>query len=119
MSIDHIKAASRKAKGKRPIFFEDRQAERVLNMVMALAGELAVTRERLDTVERLLAASGQVKRADIEAFTPDADAAKERQLAQQEFIARVMRIVQQEREGLEENAAGQPDVEAIITTLSK
>ena len=57
-------------------------------------------------------------RDDIEAYTPNADAAKERQLAQQEFIARVLRIVQQEREGLEENAAGQPDVDAIIDTLS-
>lgn len=119
MSIDPIKEASRKAKGKRPVFFEDRQAERVLNITMALAQELAVTRERLDTLERILASRGQVRRSDIEQWKPNDEEARERQLWQQEFIARILRIVQQEREGLEEAAGGQPDTDTIISKLTQ
>ena len=47
-----------KAKGRRPYFFDDPAVDKLLAMTMALAGELAVTRERLDTVERILAEKG-------------------------------------------------------------
>ena len=52
--IDINKLANAKSKGKRPYFFDDPAVERVLSITMAVATELAVTRERLDTVERLL-----------------------------------------------------------------
>ena len=55
--------ASRKSKGKRPWFYESKEAERVLNVALALAQELAVTRERMDTLERLLEAKGVLARA--------------------------------------------------------
>jgi hypothetical protein len=119
MSIDPIKEAGRKARGKRPLFFEDQQAERVLNITMALAQELAVTRERLDTLERILASKGQVNRSDIEQWQPNDEEARERQLWQQDFIARILRIVQQEREGIKEAAGGQPDTDTIISKLNQ
>lgn len=118
MSIDAIKEAGRKAKGKRPYFFEDRQTEQLLNIVMAVAGEVAVMRERLDTVERLLEEKGSLTRDDIERWTPDADAARERQLWHQEYIARILRIIQQEREDIAEKAAGQEDLETIENRLA-
>lgn len=118
MSIDHITEAGRKAKGKRPYFFEDRQAEQVLNIVMAVAGEVAVLRERLDTVERLLDEKGSLRREDIEHFTPDDEAARQRQLWHQEYIARILRIVQQEREAISENAEGQPGMETLVDRLA-
>jgi hypothetical protein len=42
------------AKGKRPVYFEDPQVDKLLAMVIALTGEVSVLRERLDTLERLL-----------------------------------------------------------------
>ncbi|MBW4504596.1 MAG: hypothetical protein KME57_34885 [Scytonema hyalinum WJT4-NPBG1] len=47
---------SKTAKGKRPVYFEDPQTDKVLAIVMALIGEVSVLRERLDTIERLLEA---------------------------------------------------------------
>ena len=37
------------AKGRRPQFLDDPDSDRLLAMIMALTGELAVLRERLDT----------------------------------------------------------------------
>ncbi len=97
---DYIALANTKAKGKRPAYFDDPTSDRMLSILMALVGEVGVVRERLDTVERLLAANGSITRADIEAYTPDGQAQYERGLQQREFIARILRGVQQDMEAL-------------------
>lgn len=100
MAIDPLAQAGEKARGKRPWFLDSQDGERVLNIVMAVAQELAVVRQRLDTVERLLEKNGVVTRADIEAFAPSQDEADERGAWTQEYIARILRIVQQENEAI-------------------
>lgn len=100
MAFDPLSQAGAKARGKRPWFLENQDAERVMNIVMALAQEVSVMRQRLDTVERLLETRGVITRADIEAFTPSRAQADERGAWNQEFIARVLRIVQQENEAI-------------------
>ncbi len=98
MSInDAIAEAGAKAAGKRP-YFLDEQVETVLAITMAAVQELAVARQRIDTLERLLEGKGVVSRSEIETFAPDPAAAVERALANQEYIARVLRIVQQRNE---------------------
>ncbi len=119
MSLDHITEASRKAKGQRPYFLADNQTEQLLNITMALAQELAVTRERMDTIERLLEAGNGVTREAIEHYTPDDTAAEQRQLWHQEFIARILRVVQQSREEIAEQSHGQQDMSTIVEQLSK
>jgi hypothetical protein len=99
---DALQQAGAKPAGKRP-YFLDRQVERVLAITMALAQELAVARQRTDTLERLLTARGLLAAGEIDDFAPDAAASAERQMWNQEFIARILRIVQQENE-----AATQP-----------
>lgn len=94
---DAIAEAGAKPAGKRP-FFLDAEIESILAITMAVAQELAVTRQRADTLERLLEAKGVLTRAEIESFRPDADAATTRALANQEYIARILRIVQQRNE---------------------
>jgi hypothetical protein len=113
-AVDWIALAGKKAKGKRPAYFEDPAIDRLLSIVMALAGEVAVNRERLDTVERLLDANGTLSRADIEAFKPDRDAGYARGLATREYIARILRGVQQDMEALEEV---EPPVEDVAVEL--
>ena len=100
MSLDPLALAGAKAKGKRPYFLDDKDNERVLNIVMALAQEVAVMRERMDTIERLLEKNKTISRADIESFAPTKAEAAERGLLHQEFITRILRIVQQEREAI-------------------
>jgi len=93
------------ASGKRPHFFENADLDRLLAIVWAMAGELAVTRERLDTVERLLAARDLLDRAQIDAYRPDEVAAAERGRWQIEYIARLLRVLQQEVDELRRQAA--------------
>lgn len=97
--IDPLKLAGAKPKGKRPFFLKDPDVERVLAITMAVAQELAVMRERLDTVECLLEAKG-VTKADIESFTPTKAQAEQRGAWTQEYLARILRIYQQDIEGL-------------------
>lgn len=113
--IDWISRAGAKAKGKRPQYFEDPALDRMLSILLATVGEVSVLKERLDTVERLLDAKGTISRADIEAYEPDRDAAYERGLATKEYLARVMRGVQQDMEAMA--AAVEPPVEEVSRTL--
>ena len=94
---DALAGAGAKPAGKRPYFLEP-QVERVLAITMTIAQELAVSRQRADTLERLLIAKGVIAKGDIDAFVPDAVASAERQMWNQEYIARILRIVQQENE---------------------
>jgi hypothetical protein len=87
---------SKTAKGKRPVYFDDPQTDKVLAIVMALIGEVSVLRERLDTIERLLEAKDILAIADIEAYQPDESVAKEREQWRAEYIARVLRVLQTE-----------------------
>jgi hypothetical protein len=84
------------AKGKRPVYFDDPQTDKVLAIIMALIGEVSVLRERLDTIERLLEAKDILAIADIEAYQPDDSVAKEREQWRAEYIARVLRVLQTE-----------------------
>jgi hypothetical protein len=99
--VDWILRAGARAKGKRPDFLGDSNDERILSILLAVAAELAVVKERLDTVERLLDAKGTISRDDIEAYAPDCAAGHERGLMHREYAARIMRGVQQDMESLE------------------
>lgn len=110
--LDWMALANKKAKGKRPEYFDDTQDELTLSILMALVGEVSVMRERLDTVERLLDSKGCVERSDIESFVPDKDEAFERGMLTREFIYRVMRGPHQAAEALKQT-------EPAISEVSK
>jgi hypothetical protein len=114
--IDWIARSGAKAKGKRPDFLDDPDAEKMLSMLMALVGEVSVLRERLDTVERLLETRGTISRADIEHYKPDLETGLERNRIVREYIARVMRGVQQQMQTL---AQPEPPIEDVIKDLAK
>jgi hypothetical protein len=99
--IDVMALAYRRPKGKRPWYFDDPAVEKVLNITMAVAGELAVTRERLDAVERLLDVQGTLKRAAIDGFVPDERAIAERDAWRHAYLTRILRVVTQELEAIE------------------
>ena len=114
--IDVFKLANARAKGKRPNFLEDPAVERVLSITLALAGELAVARERIDTIERLLEKDKLLSRQAIEEFVPTKEQARQRAMWHQEYLARIFRIVQQELEALE---ATDPSSEAVGKSLAE
>lgn len=100
MSDDLNDLINKQAKGKRPQFLGTKAEEHLMSMVMALMQELAVTRERLDTVERLLDQKSLVAKPEVDGFEPDAEAETERQTAQHQLIATVMRSLEQEVQAL-------------------
>ena len=87
--------ANAKPKGKRPEYFSDVMAENHFSITMSLVAELAVARERIDTLERVLVNKGLLSGDEVEKYIPDDDAAQARQLAQVEYSARVFRAMQQ------------------------
>ena len=99
--LDWIARSGAKAKGQRPQYFDDPAVDRLYSLTLALASELSATRDRLDTVERLLEAQGGLKRKDIEEYAPDKTASDERGESTRAYVARIMRGFQQEVEAME------------------
>ncbi|MFN6514194.1 MAG: hypothetical protein RMY29_006815 [Nostoc sp. CreGUA01] len=91
------------AKGKRPVYLENPQTDKLLAMVMALTGEVSVLRDRLDTIERLLEVKGILSASDIEGYQPDAKIIHEREKWRAEYIARVLRVVEEELQTLSQD----------------
>lgn len=98
----------KKAKGQRPEYFADPAIEKTLSITMALAGEVAVMRDRLDTIERLLEAGGPVSRSAIDAHIPGPAVREARDAWRDAFLGNVLRIIHQEREELQQAAAAHP-----------
>lgn len=114
--VDWIALSVKRAKGKRPDYFDDPAIDRLLSITMALVGEVSVLRQRLDTAERLLEARGVLARAEIEGYAPDAQAGYERGVETKAFIARVMRGVSQAVEAM---AADDRPVEEVSRALGE
>ncbi len=81
----------RVATPRRAIPGEDPEVSRLAAMVLALLGELTVTRERVDTLERLLEAGNVLSQAAVEAYEPDTRATEARDRLRRSQIAKVMR----------------------------
>ena len=109
---------AKKAKGKKPTFFVDPQVDKLMAIVMALAGEVSVLRERLDTVERLVEAKGILSRQEIEAYRPDPQAAEEREQWRTAYIARVLRVIHEELEAVERGEITPESYEAAVRAVS-
>lgn len=95
--------AVQKAKGKRPQYLDATSSDHLLSMIMVLAEELAVSRERTDTLERLLEERGILPRDDIETYTPSPEIGAERQIKHSEYISRLLRSLRHEVDALSGN----------------
>ncbi|MEM1019091.1 MAG: hypothetical protein ACFBZ9_07235 [Sphingomonadales bacterium] len=109
----------KKARGQRPEYFEDPAIDKVLSITMALAGEMAVMRDRLDTVERLLEAGDPVTRESINSYQPDVSVRDERDAWRESFLDIVLRRVHQEREELEAEAETAKTYDEAINLVEK
>lgn len=94
--------ANAKSQGKRPEYFDDPMAEQSFSISMALMAELAVARERIDTLERLLVSKGLLSENDVDYFVPNEEEGQERQQAQVEYSARILRSLHQQVEAMSE-----------------
>ena len=99
----------RVAKGRRPLFMRDPDVDKLLAMIMAMSGEIALLRGRLDTHERLLAAGQPVTPQAIDAFVPDAASEAAREAQRQAMLARVFRIL-----AVAAAQTQQPDIDKLV-----
>jgi hypothetical protein len=88
----------RPAKAPYPHFYADPNIDRLMTMVMNLAAEVAVLRERLDTHEQVAAAKQLFTPADIEAYDPADDIRAARDAWRNRFLDRLLTVVQEDME---------------------
>ncbi len=75
--------------------------DRLFGVALAMASEIAVLRERLDTIERLLDSKGMISPEEIEDFRADASVQDERDAVRKRFISKVLKPV---RDGMARDA---------------
>ena len=78
-------------KGRNPHFFDDPNIDRLIGMVMELASEVSVLRDRLDTHERLAAKSNIYDIKAVEGFIPSEKEAKDRDAWRSQFLDRILK----------------------------
>jgi hypothetical protein len=98
-----MRQLERNAKGKRPLFYDTPGMDEAMSMIMVLANELMVVRDRLDTVEKVAAAKGVMLDAEIEAFEPDQEVLEARELRRQDFLARLFYLARKQAAELQSN----------------
>lgn len=88
-----------KAKGARPTYFDDDGVtDAVISIVTSLAAEVWALRERVDSLEAVLARHGALDPAEVEAHRPDGEAAEARAAEAAAFTSRVFRVFEEMRE---------------------
>ncbi len=115
---EHVEL-QKKARGQRPDYFADPAIDKILSITMALAGETAVLRDRLDTIERLLETGQPISRSAIDTYVPDDNVRTDRDAWRETFLGNVLRIVHQEREELAKRAAETGPYEDAIMFVEK
>lgn len=96
-------------KGHRPQVFDDPAIDQLYAAYVALATELSVAFDRIDTLERLLTERTGLPREAIEQFEPDAVAAQARADRRAELAARLLKPFRDYREQRIARAAAEPD----------
>jgi hypothetical protein len=91
---------------RRAIPQEDPAVARVTAISLALASELAVARERIDTLERLLQGAGVLTAGAVDAYEPDPAAQAARDALRQGQIRRIFRPLQVDAENAARDAGG-------------
>jgi hypothetical protein len=107
-----------KARGQRPVYFDDPAVDKVLSIALALAGEVAVLRDRLDTLERLGAAGVTISPQAVEKYQPDAAVRAERDAWRERFLEVVLRSIHQDKEELERQAGSYEDAVRLVESDS-
>ena len=82
----------RHARGKRPEFYETPGLDQAMSMIMVLANEFCVLRDRLDSAERAAKAKGIDLAQGIENLELDQAALEEREERRQEFLRRLFYV---------------------------
>jgi hypothetical protein len=106
---DPMQDPPRRPKGRRPQVFDDPALDQLHAAFLAMATELAVAFERIDTLERLLEQRTGIARADIVGYRPEAAAADDRAARRADLAERLLRPFRDYREDLLARAEQPPE----------
>lgn len=93
-AIDHERPLV--PKGIRPAFTGDSRIDQVLSIAMAVATEVAVLHEELDTVARFAAQGKPFSLEDLEKYVPDDEVLKARAEWRRAYLKRLLRVLREE-----------------------
>lgn len=108
-----------KARGARPNFSDDPSVDRLIAIVTALAGEVSVLHDQIDSVRRVLDQKGVITSEDLDAFVVDESVDAERDEWREMFLDNVFRIVHQEQEALAEGDQTDEAYAKIVDEVDK
>ncbi|MEZ5498379.1 MAG: hypothetical protein R3E77_02995 [Steroidobacteraceae bacterium] len=80
-----------------PLLLHDVPMDNAVGAIVALTAEVHILRERLQTLEAVLAGQGTVSRTALERYQPDVDEALERNRSLGEFTSRVLSELARDR----------------------
>lgn len=103
--VDALVALIGSARGDRPQSLACAEAEEVLNIALATVVELAVSNERIDRLERLVAELSGRSVEDLREIGYDGEIADERRSATEALITRALRIMLDPRASRTSHAA--------------
>ncbi len=83
-------------RGKRPYFFADPAIDTLMSVVLEMAQEISVLRERQDAMERFMESRGGFDRSAFEAFEPGEEAAAAMAEWRAAYLQRLFRVVRRE-----------------------
>ncbi len=89
-------AIKRTVKGRRPQFNDDSSMDNAHGMIMALAAELAVLHDRVDTMQRVAARKGIVLSEEIESFVPDDETLVAREEWRRALLRRMFYVLREQ-----------------------
>lgn len=88
------------AAGRRPAFFQQDGVDQLVAMVLELATEVMVVKERLFTLEAVAAARGLDLTADIETYTPGPEAAARLDKMRRDLTSNLFRTLNREHRSI-------------------
>ena len=91
--VEALTALLSTARGSRPQSLASREAEEVLNITLAVLVELAVSNDRIDRLERMVADLRGEPVEDLRELRYQGEIAQERQQATDALLARALRIM--------------------------
>lgn len=109
MSFDLLDAARNSVNESlvaRKTLLDDHVEDRLVHVCMAVAAETAVMADRLDRLERVLTARGQLLPGEVDRFELTPDQSDERLRWHEAFAERLLRVVVQDIEALRGRDAG-------------
>lgn len=93
--LAHLHRALGESSAPRPAYFDDPDVDRVLAITLAVAEEVGVVAERLDSMQRVLESRGLIDAGEIDAYQPGDEVQHARLDWHRAFIARILRVVDQ------------------------